>query len=259
MTTRWLVAKYIADLRRREPINVGVILQTDEGVGTRFVGQKSDDTIDGRSARAWVRSTANFKRWVEYWQHEAYSQEFDIETLLTSRPDDNYYLEYGGERLIGGEVEPSVMLEQLYTALVETTPSSRQLDIAQLSDNLFDRLAVRAEPFSFDFPLRGGVADRVTFDYRYDNGQPNLFRRVSLTFEDDRSWSFVHAASWAFSRADEFFGGEVQPIALVKPRPDDSELEQQLAVLDAYAYVLDVSLQELAANHLAELLHIDHR
>lgn len=256
MNARWLIAKYIPDLRRREPINVGVILNVGDSVVMRFAGQRADGTIDGRTARAWVGSTANYKRWVDYWRHAVTSPQAGIDSLLTRRSDDSYYLDVGGERLAGNGADAGLLLEQLYTTLVEDVPPTKQLDVTQLSERVLETLQINPAPFALDVPLPNGGADRVTFDYRYDNGQPNFMQRVSLTFDDDRSWSFIHAANWAFSRAAEAFQGAAQAIALVKPRQEDAELERQLLVLDEYAHVVDVTHHELAASQLKDLLHL---
>lgn len=256
MTARWLVAKYIPDLRRREPINVGVILSVGDSVAMRFAGQRVDGTIDGRTARSWVGSTANYKRWVQYWRHAATSTGLSVESLLTRRSDDSYYLDFGGERL-AGKTDAGLLLEQLYTTLVEDVPPTKQLDVTQLAERVLETLQISPAPYALDVPLPNGGADRVTFDYRYDNGQPNLMHRVPLTFEDDRSWSFVHAANWAFSQASQAFQGAAQAIALVKPRQSDADLERQLRVLEQYAHVVDVSHQELAASQLKDLLHLE--
>ncbi len=256
MTARWLIAKYIPDLRRREPINVGVILSLGDSIAMRFAGERADGTIDGRTARSWVGSTPNYKRWVEYWRHVVTSGELNIESLVTRRSDDSYYLDFGGERLAGNGTDAGLLLEQLYTTLVEDVPAMKQLDVTQLAERVLETLQISPQPFAFDVPLPNGSTDRVTFDYRYDNGQPNLMHRVSLTFEDDRSWSFVHAANWAFSQASQVFQGEAQAIALVKPRQEDADLERQLLVLEQYAHVVDVSHQDLAASQLKDLLHL---
>jgi len=61
MKARWLVAKYMPDLRRREPDNVGVILLMDGRAHLRFLGQR-DGRVDGRSVR-WAGSVKNYKAW----------------------------------------------------------------------------------------------------------------------------------------------------------------------------------------------------
>lgn len=262
MNAHWMVVKYMPDLRRREPINLGVMLSVPgHGVRHRFVAQRDDGQIDGRSARPWVESTANYKRWVRYWTTRAASlRDGDLRALLEHRPDDSYFLEFGGERLMGTKAAPpETLLEVLYTTLVESLPPVRQLDVSALSAQVFARLNIvdKLKPdFTLNVQLPGGAPDRVRFDYRYDNGQPNLMQKVSLTFDDERSWHYVHAATWAFEKAHEHFRGGAQHIALVKPRPDDDHIESQLRVLEEYATVVDVTGTELAATQLRDLFHL---
>lgn len=50
-TPRYLIAKYIPDLRRMEPRNIGVIVWSPQGVAARFAAEKADTDgdVDGRS------------------------------------------------------------------------------------------------------------------------------------------------------------------------------------------------------------------
>ena len=48
---RYWIAQHIQDLFRKEPCNVGVILQVNGLTLTRFLGEKEDGRIDGRIIR----------------------------------------------------------------------------------------------------------------------------------------------------------------------------------------------------------------
>ncbi len=69
-TPRYLLTKYIPDLRRGEPPNVGVIIWAPSGVEARFVGEKarSAGEVDGRSIPSYVTSTHAYKQWIEFWR-----------------------------------------------------------------------------------------------------------------------------------------------------------------------------------------------
>ena len=64
----WLVAKYMPDLRRREPKNVGVLLRMGDSCFSRFLGEQSGGQIDGRHVHGLVNSVQNYKAWVGYWK-----------------------------------------------------------------------------------------------------------------------------------------------------------------------------------------------
>lgn len=119
--TMWLLAKYVPDLRRNEPRNVGLILLRGDEVAARFVGQRqSDGTIDGRKAK--MVNLANYKRWVAYWRR-LMDKGPDALLAATQRPErtSSYVLEVGGEFLSDEDpaMPTSVLLDHLYHELVD--------------------------------------------------------------------------------------------------------------------------------------------
>jgi hypothetical protein len=257
MNTEWLVAKYIPDLRRREPRNIGVLLRTGDVSLARFVGERSSGFVDGRYLRGRVADVATYKAWVEYWRHEL-GDEADLRELVTSRPDDNYVVEYGGSRLFGREsTEPTEMLEYLYTTLVEELPEGGgPLSVSELSESVLSLAGIAdrvTRGYELDIPHER-FSDKVVFDYRYENGRPHLMQQVSLTFGDDRSWTLAHAAAWAFEKAYEAEERSVSLIALVKPRRMDDDLEGQLLLLEEHSSVVDLKKPEVAAASLRALV-----
>src|SRR4051794_28602366 len=106
MNARWLIAKYMSDVRRREPTNVGIVLITDRGERlARFKAEdESTGEIDGRKFRS--GAVENYKAWVAHWKR-ALEKKADPRRLVTRDPTQNYFLEFGGERLLGNEeVDP---------------------------------------------------------------------------------------------------------------------------------------------------------
>ncbi len=106
------------------------------------------------------------------------------------------------------------------------------------------------------YRLPVSVTDSALFDYKYENGALHLMKRVTLTYEDERSWANVHAAAWDFEKAASHLNGSGgQLIAFVKARSSDSELGSQMGLLDELAYVVDVGQVQKATSELTELLH----
>ena len=130
-------------------------------------------------------SLATYRAWVGYWRH--------------ATGDENYFLEYGGERLFGSEdTDPNDMLDYLYSVLVEAMPEPKILNVHQLSENVLRRVGIAEQVtrgYRLEIPQPSGTKDYVFFDYKYDNGTEHLMERVSLTYEDERSWDSVHAAT----------------------------------------------------------------
>ena len=261
MTIRWLVAKYMEDQRRREPVNVGVILLPDDGRPLfRFLGQRADGHIDGRRVK-WAGSVRNFQAWVKYW-HYHLDNGGDPADLLVRSQDDNYFLEFGGERILGDrDLDPASMADYLFGLLVEQTVP-RSVSLEQISDSLLERVGIRQrveKSISYEVPRRGDrLTDSVGFDYRYVNGAVNLLQRATLVFDDDRSWDVVHSVAWSFERVQELLQGEsLQCVTLYRGRPDDAPLRRQVGLLSEYSTCLDVSFEDRADAELRNILHID--
>jgi len=257
---QWLVAKYVRDLRRRETQNVGVILYTEKGAFSRFLGQR-DAKIDGRYTR-WTRSLDTYKAFVDLWQRTSTTVP-SASGLLAEYPprsDDSYFLEEGGERLVSTEAaDPESVLDDLYALLVEQ-PAPETLSVAHLAETVLNRLSLGPElKRKVKFNVAG---DEILFDYRYDNGAPNLMQRVSLSLGDDRSWSNVYAASLTFEKAESHemlasLGKRPQRIALIKLREEDENLAKQLKMLEHHTdLVVDVGVESEATQRLSSALHL---
>lgn len=270
MKAQWLVAKYMPDLRRREPSNVGVALRVDNKTYCRFRGQVEDGTINGIHVRGWSKDLANYKSWVESWCYRF--GKWDLEKLVKVSNDQNYFLEFGGERLVGNaDTNPQDLLDELYSMLVEK-PQEEVVTVNSLSDNIFKKLNVynrMQRDFKLAIPAEAGAFDEVFFDYKYkpDDSKVTLFQAIALPYTDARTWNTVHAAAWSFQKVAEHAGqlaatnkglerlGQ-QIIALVKPRQRDPELEGQLSVLKRYATVINVADENAATSKLARILHV---
>jgi hypothetical protein len=67
---RILIAKYIPDVFRDEPRNIGVVLWTPDAVAARFLGEKPDapGEVNDSEIPAFVHSPHAYKQWVRYWR-----------------------------------------------------------------------------------------------------------------------------------------------------------------------------------------------
>jgi hypothetical protein len=265
MNTQWIVAKYMRDLKRREPQNVGVLLRVGDLVLSKFKGERPDRTINGQLVKGWVGDLNTYKAWVEYWRRTV-SPEWDIKKLTRVRSGaQNYFLEFGGERLVGnGKTHPEDLLDDLYQLVVEEE-SEPEISVRGLSESVFERLAIQdrvKQDCRITVPSAGGGSgadDQLFFDFRFDNGAMNLFQAISLTYPDGRTWMHVHAAAWAFEKVSAYQGERPkQMFALVKARKHNAEAERQMGLLARHAEVLDVAAQDDATAKLAAFLHI-HR
>lgn len=266
MNMQWLVAKYIPDMRRREPANVGVILIEPSGVARgRFRAVRHDGTFDGRSAR-FAASADNYRAHLRYWEHLIERGFAAGSVAEATRPigDESYFLELGGERLSASldPSDPVVLLDQLYATLVEETPENENLGVSELSETVIRQLALPDGALHRNYRIDGHIGearDPLVFDYRFDNGAVHLMRNVPLSFSDQRSWDAVHAAVYTFRGAEALPvvpGKQQRYISFVKPRSQDTELAEQLAVLRNQTSLLDVSDPDQAKDELAMLLGV---
>lgn len=91
---RYALAKYVPNIRRREPINVGLFLFTEYGIETMFL-----------EPDAWKEKTGwndedrlnIYQDWVQYWNREAQSedQEKCLKRLIDTSKS-SYYVEEAG-------------------------------------------------------------------------------------------------------------------------------------------------------------------
>jgi hypothetical protein len=253
MKAHWLVAKYMSDLRKREPVNVGVIVFCGDEVKSRFLGQQPDGKIDRRRVR-WVRSPENFEAWVAYWQHAvSRGRDLDVQGLVRRLGDENYFLESAGERLTGDEVSTEDLLDEMYATLVDTA-DLRSMGVRRLSQAALNRLDL-GERLVSDYHLDVGV-DSIHFDYRFENGHQHLMQCVSLVGTGEQAWDRIHACTWAFEKA-RLEVADAGRISLVKRREEKDEvLDRQLKLLQDYSAVVDVGRPEKAAGDLSSLLQV---
>lgn len=68
VASRYFIAKYIPDLDRYEPRNVGVILWTPHGIAARFIGENKAGVLDSRHLPSFVGDHYIFREWVVTWR-----------------------------------------------------------------------------------------------------------------------------------------------------------------------------------------------
>lgn len=264
MKTQWLVAKYMPDLMRREPINVGVAVHVGGRVLSKFQGQREDGSINGQLVQGRIGDLQNYKSWVASWRY-AMSQGWDLAKLTRRSADQNYYLEFSGEQLVRDYAQDAAaLLDQLYQVLVDSEVDD-VIGVHKLSERIFKNLKIfdridRDVRVAIPSDSEGAIYDEISFDYKFQNSATNLFKEIALSFGDARTWNVVHAAAWSFDKAYEYARAKGEPpsraIALVKPRDKDRELVSQLGLLRKHAAVVNVADEDSATRELATLLHI---
>lgn len=222
---RYLVAKYVPDLRRMEPQNVGVIVWSPYGVEARFAAENTATSgeIDGRRARSYVNSLNTYKQWVQFWRDEIQkraiepvtggkavdkeSEEF-LDTLKDSSKG-SYLLADGG--LLLDEIKPGELAEitdYLFTELVSRSSEedTRNVTVKEVCGDLISRTKLDCNPnFQSDYTVVYKHDDGQRshdFHYAVANGHPEyLYRHVGLPGNRLKEFSKnAHDSAWIFEK-----------------------------------------------------------
>jgi hypothetical protein len=137
VASRYFVAKYMADLFRCEPRNIGIILWTPNGARARFIAETSKGDLDMSRIPDWLGDATTYREWVRHWRRLAahstglepmlgplekltYESEPSIkQTLLKHASKAHWILASGGVLL--DPVNPSeenALLDKLYHDMV---------------------------------------------------------------------------------------------------------------------------------------------
>lgn len=65
---RFFVARYIPDLLKQEPRNIGVFLPWGDKIYSRFLGERESGNVDRRQVRGIVNDTEAYQEWVRFWK-----------------------------------------------------------------------------------------------------------------------------------------------------------------------------------------------
>lgn len=252
-TARWYLCKYVPDVRRNEPRNVGVVLYVGGKAYPRFMEER-DRLPDGGRLRDLVGSVDNYRAWVESWTYLA-SHPNGEQLLLRRRAGDAFFVEAGGERLAGDDPEdPAGFADRLFKELVTERPEKpvaheRHVERILLKLRIRDRIQEK-----WALPQ----ADDVVFDYKFDRDEDRvvLMERVSLGGAA-RSWDKVHSTLFCFDQANRILGEEsVGRIAfLIDPHKDEQSRRQIRALTERNITIVRPD-EDLADRKLARLLRL---
>ncbi len=223
----WLVAKYMPDLRRREPRNVGIVAFVNGEVRLRFKGEQPDGSVESRPAG--INEPEAYRAWVDYWHHLAATTP-TTEDWFHRRGFDNYWLERGGRLLSDEEVDPSEFVNQLYAELVDSAShDDHDWKLADRVDVLIREANLPGnENFHTPFKIQAEVTgETYTYPYAYVNGHRAVAARITNIgpySARSRLWEFTHLSR------------DVRKIVFTAHRAEDRSVD----LLDDEADVVDV-------------------
>ena len=260
MTTRYLIIRYISDLARKEPKNIGVVLATSQGVMARFLGEK-DNKLDLRSVKSLVSHTASYKQWIEYWRY-VISADTTVDNKL------NEILESSRGNYVAGEGEvvylppdvasdPQRTLSHLFYLLVSEFPERQEgeaeISLSARCDEIISRYELWKSPHFkvgpvVDVTIGANVSQHIVPSFAWVNGVEVYFQKVSIVgARPDSSQKNVNNAAWIFEKL-KYTNPQRVTKALLKVS-DQPSLDESTRPVDPAEYVrLITSLSDEVIN-----------
>lgn len=278
-TPRYLLVKFIPDLARNEPRNVGVVVWSRQGTAARFVGERSTPgEVDGRYVPGAVGQVlAGYKQWVQYWQMEInkpvigpylrHSHETTdrgsslfLQTLKGSAKG-NFMLEDGGVLLdeLSDDVAPRDLADYLFRNLVadpsiDEPKTEKDADLQKMADNAFQKAGMSCDPhfrndYTLDCQIAKGVQTRLHFSHAYENGSLTLMQKVSFPKSPGTLRNNVRSNAFMFeqvlnTRRIESITHGCALIYVSEDRAGETEVKDAMQLLSAFSTVYNLYDQE---------------
>ena len=265
---RFLIAKYVPDLRRMEPRNIGVIVWSDGNISARFAGEKRNGhTSIIPPGHLHVQSKNAYRQWINYWRavidksalvrpdgKAVERDDPEFVRLMATKSKQQYYLFDGGEFAERIELtELDDVANELFRELVETeadaSPTkqeradstrelSRSCKIAVMDSGLKDR---RDFFDGFDFPVHvDGATLPFHFDFAIHGPMPMaVMSKVFLWKPED-----VYKTAYEFkAMKSEFHIPREKCAALILPTVSDlsnKDAQEMRKMMDHVGIVIDM-------------------
>lgn len=265
---RYFIAKYISDLHRMEPRNIGVVVCARNCISARFLAEDPErpGDVDGRSVPPFVASTGVYKQWVEFWRseitkHGTYSHSQTLMERLKQANRGNFMLTDGGVVLeVVHDDQLRYLTNDLFHRLVQTNGADEIRDpkLDQIVDRLIRDLRLNQNQnfrnrYEISCRIGRDVMERFEFSHAYKNGiLKRLYQRVPLARRRAPLRRTVHDTAWMFEKV---VGQRIikpeQAIALVYATDDltrDPEVGWSLDVLQSVSKVVNLADQKQAAS-----------
>ncbi|MFR9724514.1 hypothetical protein ACL02R_14300 [Streptomyces sp. MS19] len=259
MDGSWFLVKYVDDVFRNEPINVGVVVTSSQGVGSRFLGQRPDGSINGQRINKRVRGVETYKAWVKFICKEALRGTLDarIESL-SKRVGESYLVERRGPVLETADGRlPQGVADELFSVLVASEVANPlALDI--LAETAFKRLVLppgHRIDRDVDYHVRvREVPQSVTFDYRYAAERTILMDRVSSNRSGKLLMQSVNDLLYRIDVVEKQQNIH-NFVALYSGADSSPQAERQLRLLNKFAHTVDLSTDR-AKDDIGEILGV---
>ncbi len=216
----YLLAKFIPDLNRMEPRNIGVVLWTPTGVSARFLFERPNllGEVDGRAVPNWMGNLGAYKQWIAYWRASVSKAAYqpatggaampitspDFVKAIQSANKGQYVLVEAGVLLDGvpsNEVEDAC--EFLFRTLVQEpqVEAPRELTLDERWEDLLGRAQVRGNPlYRRDYAVGAGEESFIFSDALANGAPKKLYERVPFANRPATFMKNAHHAAWQFEK-----------------------------------------------------------
>ena len=184
-TPAYLVAKYIPDLSRMEPRNIGIVLWVAQKSYCRF--------LSAREAADIVRDVSVYTRWIDFWKRQVEEGVVQLpreQPVLVASPEylaalkktqkENYVLDDGGEVVSRIKADKGhEVVEFLFQQLVAAKPGTDTDHEGTLAASALALLkkagATERDNFQGSREIEcdyNGIVEPLRFHYYFGNGTP---------------------------------------------------------------------------------------
>lgn len=271
--SRFLVAKYVPDLRRMEPRNFGVVLWSNGNVAFKFLP---------REDASFVGDLETYDRWCKFWEEKLGEDVLSVPRISPVDKSDPAFLDafmrtQGGSYLLfqGGDVLEHVatdkvgeaakfLFEEIVSTESDKKPDEKSEDqLNSKSKEVFERLGIWSRP---DFH-KGNDACRVRcrihdvwkiipFHYALGDGDPRaVFQRVRPDVES--SWQLAMYRFEALLKSNKY--KKQQCAALIHATREqlaDRNFKDTLSILGDVAIVTNLTNQRSAKSTLSRVISV---
>lgn len=183
-TVRWYMIKFVPDMVRREPVNVGVVAFDDESYAARFIGVDCDRKLaPGRLQLPPGLGKRAYRDWVDYYLRKADEGRWDEVFRSQSHRPRNFNAESGGSAFESA-VDVQALADEMFSRVVgrgevdnrHKSNGQPRLHVRKQVLEIFRRLSIK--PIE-NAPLlgqyaEGGADSEVRFQYQHQNGRLHL-------------------------------------------------------------------------------------
>ncbi len=281
---RYLLAKYVPDLRRFEPHNIGVIVWSPDALEARFIGEKADapGVVDGRRAPSFIRDLDAYRGWIQYWREEMKRSFIKTRDGNTVAKTDAAYLQTlagtGAGKFLLAEAgflldEPDSdgvlrLTDYLFGLLVDkqedtvTEDDAKDVGLDGLCEQLFEQSDLANDPhliknYATNCTV-GSLTERFEFSFAYKNGSlKRIFQKVPLWTKGNTLLKNIHHPMWMLHRMVEAKTLKRDQCATVvnvdATRIGDLEVRNAVAKLESVGRVINVADWKAAVGEMASL------